>query len=197
MEFASQCRRHTHIWRPGFDPWCGKIPWRRKWQPTPVILPEKSHGQRSLVGYSPWSHERVRHDSATGPGYTTAGEWEVGEILKKEAWRAVRLDAPCCDASLLGWDSCPGAGAVSRDWSALLVEGPLRGLEERDGGRGEGSGREETSRKAFPTQVTEFRFCRNQLTSLLEPGGPSSGWEHGPTPPPCGHSQFCKQSAVC
>ena len=40
--------------RPGFDPWVGKIPWRRKWQPTPVSLPEKSHGQRTLVGYSPW-----------------------------------------------------------------------------------------------------------------------------------------------
>ena len=35
-----------------FDPWVRKIPWRRKWHPTPVILPEKSHGQRSLVGYS-------------------------------------------------------------------------------------------------------------------------------------------------
>ena len=34
------------------DPWVGKIPWRRKWQPTPVFLPEESHGQRSLVGYS-------------------------------------------------------------------------------------------------------------------------------------------------
>ena len=43
--------------RPGFDPWVGKIPWRRKWQPTPVLLPGKSHGQRSLVGYSPWGHE--------------------------------------------------------------------------------------------------------------------------------------------
>ena len=40
--------------RPGFDPWVGKIPWRRKWQSTPVQLPGKSHGQRSLVGYSPW-----------------------------------------------------------------------------------------------------------------------------------------------
>ena len=40
--------------RPGFDPWVGKIPWRRKWQPTPVLLPWKSHGRRSLVGYSPW-----------------------------------------------------------------------------------------------------------------------------------------------
>ena len=39
----------------GFNPWVGKILWRRKWQPTPVFLPGKSHGQRSLVGYSPCS----------------------------------------------------------------------------------------------------------------------------------------------
>ena len=37
--------------RPGFKPWVGKIPWRRKWQSIPVLLPGKSHGQRSLVGY--------------------------------------------------------------------------------------------------------------------------------------------------
>ena len=43
-----QCRRS------GFDPWFGKIPWKRKWQPTPVFLLGKFHGQRSLVGYSPW-----------------------------------------------------------------------------------------------------------------------------------------------
>ena len=39
--------------RAGFDPWVGKIPWRRKWQSTPGLLPGKSHGQRSLVVYSP------------------------------------------------------------------------------------------------------------------------------------------------
>ena len=43
--------------RRRFDPWVGKIPWRRKWQPPPVFLPGESHGQRSLVGYSPWGHE--------------------------------------------------------------------------------------------------------------------------------------------
>ena len=43
-----RCRRH---W---FDLWVGKIPWRRKWQPTPIFLPGKYHGQRSLAGYSPW-----------------------------------------------------------------------------------------------------------------------------------------------
>ena len=50
--------------RPGFDPWVGKIPWRRKWQPTPVFLPVKSHGQKSLVGYTPWGC-KVRHNWAT------------------------------------------------------------------------------------------------------------------------------------
>ena len=46
-----QCRR------PRFNSWVGKIPWRRKWQSTPVFLPGKSHGQRSLAAYSPWGHK--------------------------------------------------------------------------------------------------------------------------------------------
>ena len=50
-ESAFQCRRHE------FDPWFTKVPWRRKWQTTPVFLPGKSHGHRSLVGYSPWDHK--------------------------------------------------------------------------------------------------------------------------------------------
>ena len=50
---ACQCRR------PRFDPGVRKILWRRKWQPTLVFLPEKSHGQRNLVGYSPWGHKEL------------------------------------------------------------------------------------------------------------------------------------------
>ena len=46
-----------NVGRPGFDPWVRKIPWRRKWHPTPVLLPGKSHGLRSLVGYSPWGRK--------------------------------------------------------------------------------------------------------------------------------------------
>ena len=42
-----------------------KLPWRRRQQPTPASLPGKSHGERSLVGYRPWGHKRVRHDLAT------------------------------------------------------------------------------------------------------------------------------------
>ena len=37
----------------------GKTPWRRAWQPTPAFLPEESHRQRSLAGYSPWGHEEL------------------------------------------------------------------------------------------------------------------------------------------
>ena len=48
--------------RPGFNPWVGKIPWRRKWHPAPVLLPGKSHGQKILVGYGPWG--RKESDSA-------------------------------------------------------------------------------------------------------------------------------------
>ena len=40
-----------------FDPWVGKIPWRREWLPTPVFSTGEFCGQRSLVGYSPWSHK--------------------------------------------------------------------------------------------------------------------------------------------
>ena len=52
-ESTCQCRRCR---RCQFNPWVRKIPWRRKWQPTPVFLPEKLHGPKSLGGYSPWSH---------------------------------------------------------------------------------------------------------------------------------------------
>ena len=50
---SGQCNRHK---RCKFNPWVGKIPWRRAWRPTPVFLPGESHGQRNLVGYSPWGH---------------------------------------------------------------------------------------------------------------------------------------------
>ena len=50
-ESASQHKRHR------FDPWIGKILWRRKWWSTPVFLPGKSHGQRSLAGYGPWGQK--------------------------------------------------------------------------------------------------------------------------------------------
>ena len=51
-----------------FDPWVGKIPWRRAWQSSPVFLPRESHGQRSLGCYSPWGHK----------------EWDASEQLNTQ-----------------------------------------------------------------------------------------------------------------
>ena len=51
--------------RCGFSPWVRKILWRRAWLPTPVFLPGKSHGQKSLVGYSPWGHKELGMNEAT------------------------------------------------------------------------------------------------------------------------------------
>ena len=50
--------------RPRFNPWVRRIPWKR-WQPTPIFLPGKSYGQRSLIGYNPRGCKRIRHDLAT------------------------------------------------------------------------------------------------------------------------------------
>ena len=52
QEFDPACQRE-------FNPWVGKISWRREWQPTPVFLPGKPHGQRSLGDYSPWGHKEL------------------------------------------------------------------------------------------------------------------------------------------
>ena len=66
-------KNHLQCGRPGFDPWVGKIPRRRAWQPTPVFLPGESHGQSSLEGYSPGvpkSHMQLR-------GQTTASKLKL------------------------------------------------------------------------------------------------------------------------
>ena len=74
-----QCRR------PGFNPWFGKIPWRRNWQHTPVFSPGKSHGPRSLVGYYPWGRKEL--DTAEQLHFhfhrtdETVGSFNMGETL--------------------------------------------------------------------------------------------------------------------
>ena len=75
-ESICQCKRH---WRHGFDSWVGKIPWRRKWQPTLVFWPEKSHGQRSLEGYSPWA---CKESDMTEHGHSTSST-AISRIYKQ------------------------------------------------------------------------------------------------------------------
>ena len=66
-EPARQCRRPK---RPGFNPWVGKIPWRREWLPTPIVLPGESHGQSNLVGCGPQGCKESDVTEAAQPTYT-------------------------------------------------------------------------------------------------------------------------------
>ena len=61
-----------------------KIPWRRTWQPSPVLLPGKPHGQRNLAGYSPWGCKRVGHNLATK--YTQTHQWLRLHASTAELW---------------------------------------------------------------------------------------------------------------
>jgi len=83
---------------PGFDPWAGKVPWRRKWPPIPVFLPGKSRGQRSLVGYSPWvtksrtwqwlTHTHAQSKGLFEPGFVSCGTFqEVKQAVGVQLWR--------------------------------------------------------------------------------------------------------------
>ena len=65
--------------------WVGKIPWKRKWQPTPVLLPRKFHGWRSLVGYSPWgqkSRTRLSNFTASFFANLCVFIWRIFVVLR-------------------------------------------------------------------------------------------------------------------
>ena len=57
-----------------------QLEWRRKWQCTPVFLPEKSHGQRSLAGYSPWGRKELDMTERLTLTFTSAQHLEFGEM---------------------------------------------------------------------------------------------------------------------
>ena len=65
-------------------------PLGRKWQPTPVFLPGKSHGERNLVGYSPWGRKRVGHNLATNQQDQRKCYPEVANV-KRVGWRMTLL----------------------------------------------------------------------------------------------------------
>ena len=90
---------------PGFDPWVRKIPWRRKCQSTPVCWPGKSHGQRNLVGYSPWDRRRVGRDLATK--YTQTHKLATHTFDRKQSQESrLSSPAPCLSWCIAGWKVC-------------------------------------------------------------------------------------------
>ena len=94
-ESACQCRRHR---RQRFSPWVRKIPWRRKWQPTPVFLPGKSHGRRGLVGHSPQGHK----ESGTTELLSVRAHTHTHTSGKRTAWHPYSAVETCG----LGWGRC-------------------------------------------------------------------------------------------
>ena len=67
--------------RPGFDPWVGTTPWRRKWQATPILLPGKCHGQRSLAGYSLRGHKMKAKCWSLNHVRLFATLWTAGRVF--------------------------------------------------------------------------------------------------------------------
>ena len=97
-EPACQCRRYK---RHEFNPWVGKIPWRKKWQHTPVFLSGKPYGQRKLVHYSPWDHkESDTTKQLTQYYYSWFGL----------PWWLSRKESTCSAEAAGGIGSVPGLG---------------------------------------------------------------------------------------
>ena len=100
-------RDDLQCWRPGFDPWVGKMPWRRKWQHTPLFLPRKSHGQRSLVGYTLWCH---KSDTAVITHHSSTYKLPLCSVLQRLdlPWLSQTPDAslPLCLSSCLQGPKC-------------------------------------------------------------------------------------------
>ena len=99
-EPACKCNRHK---RCRFDPWVGKMPWKRAWQPTPVFLPGEPHGQRSLAGHSPG-----------------VAESDATERLSRSTEQALGRSESCCGASQLTPDSADGRSKAQRGCVAAL-----------------------------------------------------------------------------
>ena len=74
---VSDCLRSHGLYNPWNSP-SQNTRWRRKWQPTPVFLPGKSHGQRSLAGYSPWGSKELDMAMHTGLGWVSSRNGPVG-----------------------------------------------------------------------------------------------------------------------
>ena len=118
--------------------------WRKKWQPTPVFLPGKSHGWRNPVGYSPWGR-RVRHDWATSLHFKQS------------------LSKPCI--SLWGTAQLPGSGTL--DSTSAYLEGYVRKITNT-----KRKSAENMALSSSPTKRTRFLQCDiwNQAVSSCQLG---------------------------
>ena len=116
--------------RPGFNFWVEKIPWRGKWQSTPALLPGKSHGWRSLIGYSPWDRkesdttEQLHFHFHTGGKSTCWGSWYpwVGltrgmQLYTTESLKTSFIQSTIKDESEVKWKSLSHVRPFVTSWT--------------------------------------------------------------------------------
>ena len=123
-----QCRRY------GLHPWVGKIPWRRRWQPTPEFFPGKAHGRRSLAGYRVWGCKRVRHNLATKQQQQQS-KYLIDELWSKPTIPLLLLLLSrvwLCATPQTAAHQAPPSLAFSRQehWSGLPFPSPLHESEK-------------------------------------------------------------------
>ena len=142
--------RQWRIWlrcgRPGLDPWIRKIPWRRKWQPTPVFLPGESHGQRSLVGCRSWSCKELdTMEQLTLPYFLTVLEKDIAYqlwdrllfltlnfLVRCSAFFVMRLNACTVDRFRGKWRWVQFLSLSGKDQSSLQTQDLQGSGENRD-----------------------------------------------------------------
>ena len=107
---GTSCKEPAYQWgrleRQGLDPWVGKILWRRKWQPAPVFLPGKSHGQRSLAGYRPWACKESDMTEWLNNNYSSL----LLLIILLLPWGLSSQEFACNAGAAGDLDSIPGSG---------------------------------------------------------------------------------------
>ena len=113
---SRRCKRH------GFDPSVGKITWSRKWQPTPVLLPGKFHGQRSLEGNSSWN---CRELDTTEPLSTQPVLLSLWILLKDLTrwWFLIKYEGYEVLCRQPGFQECcsePVLSSLSKDWTCIM-----------------------------------------------------------------------------
>ena len=153
-----QCRR------PRFDPWVGKIPWRRKWQSTPVFVPGESHGQRSLAGCSPWGRKEL--DTTEHLTLSNTFPWSSLTVFLQ----ASGVIVPILQATYLrlwpaGWAGSAGCQVLGQ--GQVQGSSPHRALDPRgDAGLLFCTGRWESQAEEGGQKNPDFAVCHVTLGGL-------------------------------
>ena len=113
-------RIHLQCGRPGFDPWVGKIFWRREQLPTPVFWPGEFHGQRSVAGFSPWGRKEL--DLAERLSLTFATHFICYKNVATAGWAVYLSEYPCARSLFLSPSPRMAHLGVLPFWNILALK---------------------------------------------------------------------------